>query len=54
MDPGLLALGAVAAGATALLRSFSKTRKEGFDVIPAAGYPDVAQTLVKRLGVLQV
>lgn len=41
MDPGLLALGALAAGATALLRSFSKTRKEGFDVIPAAGYSTV-------------
>jgi hypothetical protein len=41
MDPGLLVLGALAAGATALLRSFSKTRKEGFDVVPAAEYPNV-------------
>jgi hypothetical protein len=52
MDPGLLALGALAAGATALLRSFSKTRKEGFDVVPAAGYPTIAnegQQMYNRL-----
>ena len=44
MDPGLLALGALAIGASALLPQFSKSRKEGFEVVPTAGYPEVAET----------
>lgn len=40
MDPGLLTLGAITVGA-ALLPKFLKSRKEGFDVIPTAGYPEV-------------
>lgn len=40
MDPGLLTLGALAAGA-ALLPKFFKSRKEGFEVVPAPGYSEV-------------
>jgi hypothetical protein len=43
MDPGLLTLGAISVGA-ALLPKFLKSRKEGFDVIPTAGYPEVVNT----------
>jgi hypothetical protein len=52
MDPGLLTLGAIAVGATALLRQFTKPRKEGFEVIPAAGYANTVekgQELFNRL-----
>lgn len=42
MDPGLITLGALAIGATALLPRFAKTKKEGFEVIPTGGYPQVA------------
>jgi hypothetical protein len=43
MDPGLLTLGALALGASVLLPKFSKSRKEGFEVIPAPGYPEVEE-----------
>ena len=43
MDPGLLTLGAITIGA-ALLPKFLKSRKEGFDVIPTSGYPEVVET----------
>lgn len=42
MDPGLITLGALAVGASALLRVFKKQTQEGYDVVPAAGYPAVA------------
>jgi hypothetical protein len=43
MDPGLLTLGAITVGA-ALLPKFIKSRKEGFEVIPTTGYPEVVNT----------
>ena len=42
MDPGLITLGALVVGASALLRVFKKQTQEGYDVVPAAGYPAVA------------
>jgi hypothetical protein len=42
MDPGLLALGALAIGASTLLPRFQKSKKEGFNVIPANNYPSTA------------
>lgn len=42
MDPGLLTLGALAVGASALLQRFQKSKKEGFNVIPAGNYPNTA------------
>lgn len=42
MDPGLLTLGALALGAT-LLPKFLKSRKEGFEAVPAEGYPETVQ-----------
>jgi hypothetical protein len=42
MDPGLLTLGALAVGASALLSRFQKSKKEGFDVIPSNNYPSSA------------
>jgi hypothetical protein len=44
MDPGLLTLGALTFGATALLSRFRKTQKEGFDTIPTGDYPEVVNT----------
>jgi hypothetical protein len=44
MDPGLvITLGAAVVGASALLSRFGKTQKEGFDVVPANNYPEVAE-----------
>ena len=42
MDPGLITLGALAVGASALLRVFKKQTQEGYDVVPTNGYPAVA------------
>jgi hypothetical protein len=42
MDPGLLTLGALAVGASALLQRFQKSKKEGFNVIPTGNYPNTA------------
>jgi len=44
MDPGLLLLAGVTAGATALLRVFRKPSKEGFDAVPANNYPATVTT----------